>query len=365
MHAWHSIGGISRIAGAASLALVLAAAAGPAGAETYLIQPDGSGDYPTIQAAVSAAAPGDVILLGSGTFRGAGNRDVDLQGKALTIRSQSGHADGCRIDCEGSPQAPHRAFRYAAGEGDAATLEAVTIANGYAGGGGPMSQGGGLLIAAEAMPSIVDCVFEANRSEFGGAVYCTRAHPVFTGCIFRENHADHEGAGLCFADNSFPLLQGCTFIANQAVDDGGGITAEWSAVTVTGCTFVRNNAWMGSSVAAWLGSLIVADATIIAFSTLGRPVACEDASIWISCCDVYGNDEGDWIGCLAGYDGQDGNIHADPLFCDLEGEDLRLENGSPCLPAGVCDRMGAWPVGCGSTPATVVSWGALKALYRD
>lgn len=349
----------------AGLALVLIATAVSAGAETYLVLPDGSGDFPTIQAAVTAAAPGDRILLGSGTFRGAGNRDVDFQGKALTVRSQSGSADACRIDCEGTSQTPHRAFRYATGEGDAAALEAVTIANGYAAGGWPLNQGGGILIAADAMPSIVGCVFEGNHSEFGGAVYCTRANPVFIDCIFRENYAEHEGAGLCFADNSFPLIEACTFVDNQAIDDGGGITAEWSAVTVTGCTFARNNSWLGSSIAAWLGSLIVADATIMAFSTRGRPVSCEDATIWISCCDVYGNDEGDWIGCLAGHEGQDGNIGADPLFCDLEGEDLRLEEGSPCIPTGDCDRMGAWPVGCGSTPATVVSWGALKAQYRD
>lgn len=348
---------------AAGVALLVAPGTNGAGAETYQVLPDGSGDYPTIQAAVTAAAPGDVILLGSGIFRGAGNRDVDFGGKALTVRSQSGHADDCRIDCEGSPQAPHRAFRYATGESDESVLEAVTIVNGRAPGGAPLMQGGALLIAAGASPSIIDCVFEGNHSEFGGAVYCTHASPVFLDCVFRGNFAQHEGAGLCFADNAFPLLQGCTLAGNQAIDDGGGITAEWSCVTVTGCTFVRNSAWMGSSIAAWLGTLIVADANILAFSSLGRPVSCEDATIWISCCDVYGNDEGDWIGCLAGFDGEDGNVHADPLFCDLEGEDLRLEEGSPCVPTGECDRMGAWPVGCGSTPATVVSWGELKALF--
>jgi hypothetical protein len=347
------------------MVLILAATPMPALATTYLIHPDGSGDFPTIQAGVDAAAPGDVILLGSGVFRGPGNRDVDFHGKTLTVRSQSGHADACRIDCEGSAQAPHRAFRYATGEGFDAVLDAVTIANGYARGGWPMNQGGGILIAAEATPSIVDCVFEGNHSEMGGAVYCNGASPFFSGCVFRGNSARHAGGALFFADNSFPVIETCTFVVNAAIDDGGGITAEWSGVTVTGCTFVRNHAWFGSSVAAWLGSTIVLDATIMAFSTLGGPVDCEDATIWISCCDVYGNDVGDWIGCLAGLEGIDGNIGADPLFCDLEQEDLHLDAGSPCLPGGECDRMGAWPVGCGSTPATVVSWGALKSLFRQ
>jgi predicted outer membrane repeat protein len=337
----------------AALALLLAA--GAARGATWHILPDGSGDFATIQAAVTAAAPGDVIELGDGTFTGPGNRDVDFGGKALTVRSRGGNASACVIDCEG---APHRAFRYATGEGEDARLEAVTIR-----GGSAEDRGGAVLIAAGASPSIVDCVFEGNRSARGGAIYCASAYPLLLRCAFRGNYATFSGGALAFGDNSLPAITSCTFVANQA-DGGGAISSEWSALTVTGCTFVLNRGWTGSSLALWFASSASVESTIMAFGELGRPVDCEDSSIWVSCSDAFGNQAGDWEACLGGMLGHDGNIAADPLFCDLEQADLRLSEGSPCLPTGECERMGAWPVGCGGTPATPLSWGALKALYR-
>lgn len=41
----------------------------PARAAIWWIEPDGSGDAPSIQAALDAAAPGDVIRLAPGTFK--------------------------------------------------------------------------------------------------------------------------------------------------------------------------------------------------------------------------------------------------------------------------------------------------------
>ncbi len=49
-----------------------------AGGATLLVNPNGTGDYPTIQAAIDAASSGDIIELGNGTFAGEGNNDVSL-----------------------------------------------------------------------------------------------------------------------------------------------------------------------------------------------------------------------------------------------------------------------------------------------
>ena len=61
---------------------------------------DGSGDYPTIQAAIVAAADGDSIFLGDGTYRGAGNRQLEIFGKALSILSESDDPTTCVFDGE-------------------------------------------------------------------------------------------------------------------------------------------------------------------------------------------------------------------------------------------------------------------------
>lgn len=59
-------------------------------ANTWTVNPDGSGDFATIQEAVNGASDGDVIVLGGGKFQGPGNHDVLISGKAVTIRSLNG-----------------------------------------------------------------------------------------------------------------------------------------------------------------------------------------------------------------------------------------------------------------------------------
>ena len=69
-------------------------------ATIYVVNPEGTGDFPTIQEALDACIDGDIIELTDGTFTGDGNRDIDYLGKAITVRSQSGDPEMCTIDCE-------------------------------------------------------------------------------------------------------------------------------------------------------------------------------------------------------------------------------------------------------------------------
>jgi hypothetical protein len=70
-----------------------------ASAATYVVRPDGSGDYTDIAAAVRHASSGDIIELADGTFGGDGNRDIEIAAEDITIRSQSGDPSACRISC--------------------------------------------------------------------------------------------------------------------------------------------------------------------------------------------------------------------------------------------------------------------------
>ncbi len=44
--------------------------------------------HPTLQAGVTAAAPMDTVLVAPGIYEGAGNRDIDFQGKDVVLRSE-------------------------------------------------------------------------------------------------------------------------------------------------------------------------------------------------------------------------------------------------------------------------------------
>lgn len=92
-------------------ALIIGGAA-QASATTYVVSPDGPGDYPTIQAAVDAVVDYDVIELADGTFTGDGNRDIEVPAKNITIRSEGGDPMSCIVDCQGSARAEHRGFHF-------------------------------------------------------------------------------------------------------------------------------------------------------------------------------------------------------------------------------------------------------------
>jgi hypothetical protein len=102
----------------------------PGSGFVFQIPPDGSGYYPTIQAAIDDAFDGDIIELTDGIFTGEGNRDIDFHGRPVTVRSASGDPTTCIIDCEGNPEV-HRGFSFISGEGPASILDAITIRNGY------------------------------------------------------------------------------------------------------------------------------------------------------------------------------------------------------------------------------------------
>jgi hypothetical protein len=107
------------------------------GAATRTVAPDGSGDYPTIQAAIDACDSLDVVELLDGVFTGPGNRNLDFGGKTITVRSHSDDPRACTIDCEGVG-APYdearRGFLFHSGEGPASVIRGLTITRGISGG---------------------------------------------------------------------------------------------------------------------------------------------------------------------------------------------------------------------------------------
>lgn len=149
-----------RSCGLSVLALFLLFSAPPLYGGTVLVRPDGTGDFPTIQAAIDWVAQGDTIALTEGVFTGIGNRDLDTRGRLVCIRGRRLDPTQCVLDCQGLG----RGFNIHSGEGAYTSIQGLTILNGYS------STGGAAYIHASS-PSFYRCIFKQCVANFGGAFY--------------------------------------------------------------------------------------------------------------------------------------------------------------------------------------------------
>lgn len=395
-----------------------------AGAATWLVTRDGAGDFATIQAALDAAAPGDIIELADGTFTGPGNRDLDYQGKDLVVRSQSGDAEACIIDCQANVDDQHRGVWFQGGETAAARLENLTIVGGYVESGSPLPDGiggaimimgdsaptlaglilrenmamsGGALAIWEASPTIVDCRFLDNSGWWGagGAIsmyYAELTEPI-TGCLMRGNESHQAGGGVSMI-SCVARFEHCVFQDNGLSHGyGGGLEIyNESVVAAYACTFVGNQAENGGGIASWYDSELqlqkctVADneatssgggvfverahanitQTVIAYNSGEAVRVIMDGTVAIDCTDIYGNSGGDWSGDIEGLGDQMFNISMDPLFCGDSNPDqpYTVQPDSPCVPGQYpCVQLGAWGVGCTVTAAQPPAVGQVLTLH--
>ena len=246
--------------------------------------------------------------------------------------------------------------------------------------------GGAVYSQSTASVSITDCTLSGNSalSGFGGGLYWSSnsGSTTIKGTLFDGNSADRWGGGLYCSSSSQAQLAvlGCSFSENDASDGGGAYVNGPPSATFIECVFAANRAasvggaiWvsgnplvdhctMFGNQALGAGGGVAGEPTlrntIIAFGPEGEAVA---GCPTLSCCDLYGNQGGDWIGCLVNQLGVSGNFSADPVFCDASAADLTLDARSPCAPNNSppgCGLIGALPVGCGVTSVQETVTGA-------
>ena len=87
-------------------------------------------EYGTIQEAIDDANFNDKIIVADGIFTGNGNRDMNFNGKAITLCSENGPTN-CIIDVEATESESHRAFLFNSGEGPNSIINGFTITGGY------------------------------------------------------------------------------------------------------------------------------------------------------------------------------------------------------------------------------------------
>jgi len=212
----------------ATLTLLCLSLSIPCYARTITITPDGTGDYPTIQAAINAANDGDEIVLNPGRYTGYGNRDIDYLGKAITVRSENG-PENCIIDCNASSSEYINGFKFQNGEDANSVLDGLTIKN---------ANYSGIDCSKRSSPTVKNCIISNNSSS---GIACYSASPTIKNCRITDNTAD-SGGGICCYEYSSPIIHSCIISGNSA-EEGSGIYAfsvEFSKLTVTNSAIINN-----------------------------------------------------------------------------------------------------------------------------
>ncbi len=350
------------------------------GAWEYLPNPEVitvPGDYSTIQAAISAAANSDTIMVSTGTYV----ENIDFLGKDIVVLSVSGPEltiiDG---NANGST------VTIASGEATA-VLDGFTITNGS----GILNEynhyiGAGIACRFNSTPTLRNLIVEGNiapgDTAMAGGIMCAYgSDALIEDVIIRNNEADYAG-GFCAYESS-PTLRRVKVYGNHARVTGGGLNfwdsdSEVDEMLVYDNTarFMAAGIWVHSGGAPILNKVTITQNTctypnitsIIAgglgVSTGSNPTL-TNSIIWDNypnSIEFYSSTASNTIGIMysdieGGESGVETNgngtvnwafsINADPLFCDPDSDIYTLAESSPCSGAeSGTYPMGALGVGC-------------------
>ncbi len=182
-------------------ALVIAVASMGHGA-TIRVDPGGGGDFTEIQAAIDAARAGDTVLVVGGEYEIT--RPVTFGGKGIHLLGEAGPA-GTTLRMAAAPLDPDRASVLIVEEEEtqAAVLEGFTLTGGRGTARGGERQGGGVLIAANTSPCLVNCIIRGNTAHMGGGVFCEGAAPRMANCTVSGN----AGGGIrCVSGSNLSVV---------------------------------------------------------------------------------------------------------------------------------------------------------------
>jgi hypothetical protein len=246
--------------------------------------------------------------------------------------------------------------------------------------------GGGIAAQSYAFPEILRNVISQNEAGEddagdGGGIWIlgTADGTVISGNRIESNTAGDHGGGLYFGafwpvhlviHGNIIALNVAEQRAGSIGDSGGGIWLYHSNAQLQSNTIVLNaglgddSTWGGGILLRGPGHPFVSQ-NIIGYSTAGGGIKClEGTTPTIENNLVWANSGGDANGECPDWVGVDGNVSADPHFCDLSSGEFSLAEDSPALthPSGVVGAVAA--PGCTGTAVLATTWGRIKALYR-
>ena len=242
---------------------------------------------------------------------------------------------------------------------ETAVLDGLTITAGYNSGIGAG------MYNYNSSPTVTNCTFNWNSSEWGAGMGNRNSSPKVTGCKF-ENNAAGGGGGMDNVDNSNPILINCTFSSNCALwkgggmingeagfidpanptlincifsnnsadQKGGGMYNVLSSPIIVNCTFNNNSAERGGAIYSYRDSnpkltncILYGDTgTLGGEIYIGSYNDSHPATTTVSYSNVQGGPAGVYVETGSTLIWKKNNIDVDPLFVDSSGDDLHLKS---------------------------------------
>ena len=373
---------------------------------TWYVKLDGTGDAPTIQAAVDSAQDGDEVLVAAGTYTWTNQSTPPRDSRCMVevsvevwLHSESG-PEATIMDAEDQGRIMNIVNETVRIQ---PLIEGFTLRNGskdfYPGGGAiicvycdptikdniivdnwTMYYGGAIQLAesnatiegnyfarnvtgagwggaicswTDSNPIIIHNIFDDNHAKEGGAIYCYSSGGTIEANVITRNTTYDSGGGI-YCYGASPTITNNVIAWNRARDEsGGGIYCRYSSSEIVNNTLVGNRSSTGAGMYLENYSPTISK-NIIADCQDGVAVYCDTASTpSITCNDFWDNAAGNG-NCTLGAD----NFSADPMFCDEPGGNYHLHEDSACAPANSpegCSLVGAMPVGCWDTPISGTS----------
>lgn len=355
--------------------------------------------YSSIQAAVNAAANGDVIQVAPGTYF----ENLNFSGKAITITSTQG-PQSTIID--GGSAGP--VVTFVSGEGPQSVLSGFTIQHGraqaaslYSGGGirisnssptirgniirnndanadgggiyssfgSPVIQdniitnnsqtqgysggaGGGIYVGGASAAQIIGNTISNNseyQGEGGGIALFAAGTPLLKNNIISGNSAYSQGGGIWIVNNSDALIVSNVIAGNNSPSGGGiywGVPSGSRGPYLVNNTLAGNTGTLGAAIyaggfqaqAQLINNIVVSTA---ASSALDCDTTYSPAAPLLLANDVFSSNGPAYAGSCAGAAGLNGNLSVDPLFKGAATGDYHLLTGSPAIDSGTATQAPA------------------------
>jgi len=357
----------------------LLAIASPTLAAVWTVDGSGGGDFTTISGAVSAAAPGDSIVIRAGIYNEFVRISPTKSGLWLVGEGGAENviiaADTVAIGIWNADPAVHVEDLTITGATNFGGLYAQNskaevmrcIFRDNVGPGGCHGDGSALNATLHSDLVIEDCLIEDNTNWGApGGVIIWQSRADIRRNVFRRNQACWGGGLEIYHCETEPVsyIEENIFVGNSVTEWGGGLFTVDSSPIVRRNTFFANDA--PGNAAIWvLGGRPVITENIIVGSDWG--IYCQtDAryppSLPVVDCNLFWD-----LGLGIAFDCPSLGtvIEEDPLFCDPVSENLTLCEDSPAI-GGPCGHLGALGIGCPPCAVSVApcTWGGIKTLYK-